>query len=199
MAGSTAPTAVDHPGAGPSLRGLWQAPVFVLGLGALATVALLRPLLASGEAASPLKRELVEARRILEHPDGDPEQAAKLAQHVLDAKDQHPELAGQADLLLGTARMRQAVKAEGNRATELWAEARKRLETAEKEGVPDSEKARLHFRLGVAGFYTHDDLDRVIALITPTIDQCDDAVLGYAVLTQAYLQHSPPNLTSARR
>ena len=198
MAGSTAPTAVDHPGAGPSLRGLWQAPAFVLGLGALAAVALLRPLLASGEAASPLKRDLSEARRILERPDGDPEQAAKLAQHVLDAKDQHPELAGQADLLLGTARMRQAAKAEGNQATDLWTEARKRLEAAEKEGVPEGEKARLHFRLGVAGFYTHDDLDHVIALITPTIDQSDDAVLGYTVLTQAYLQHSPPNLTSAR-
>ena len=201
MAGSTAPTAVDHPGAGPSLRGLWQAPAFVLGVGALVAVALLRPLLASGDAAAPLKRDLAEARRLLDHRDGDPEQAAKLAEHVLEAKGQHPELAGQADLLLGTARMRQAVHAEGNQAAELWAEARKRLEAAEQETVPEGEKAKLHFRLGVAGFYTHDNLDHVIDHILTTIDpidQCDDPVLGYTVLTQAYLQQSPPNLVSAQ-
>ncbi len=197
MAGSTAPTAVDHAGAGPSLRGLWQAPAFVLGVGALAAMALLRPLLGSGEAASPLRRDLAEARRLLDHGDGDPEQAAKLAQHVLEAKDQHPELAGQADLLLGTARMRQAASAEGNQAAELWAEARKHLEAAEQETVPEGEKAKLQFRLGVAGFYTHDNLDHVIAHITTTIDQCDDPVLGYTVLTQAYMQSSPPNLANA--
>ena len=138
---------------GPSLRGLWQAPAFVLGVGALAAAVLLRPLFGAGEAASPLKRDLAEARRLLEH-DGDAEQAAKLAQHVLDAKDQHPELAGQADLLLGTARMRQATGATADQAAPLWAEARKRLEAAEKETIPESEKARLQFRLGVVGFYT---------------------------------------------
>ncbi len=197
MAGSTAPTAVDHPGAGPSLRGLWQAPAFVLGVGALAAVALLRPLFGLGEAASPLKRDLAEARRLLEHGDGDPEQAAKLAQRVLDAKDQHPELAGQADLLLGTARMRQVAAADANQAVELWADARKHLEAADKETVPESEKAKLQFRLGVVGFYTHDSLDHVIAHITTTIDQSDDPVLGYTVLTQAYMQSSPPNLANA--
>ncbi len=206
MAGSTAPTAVDHPGAGPALRGLWQAPAFVLGVGVLTAAVLLRPLFGAGEAASPLKRDLAEARRLLEH-DGDAEQAAKLAQHVLDAKDQHPELAGQADLLLGTARMRQAAVAEGDQAAPLWAEARKRLEAAEKETIPESEKARLQFRLGVVGFYTRDDtaalpqrlaeLDHVITQITTTIDQADDPVLGYTVLTQAYLQYTPPNLANA--
>ncbi len=197
MAGSTAPTAVDQAGAGPTLRGLWQAPAFVLGVAALAAVVLMRPLLASGDAASPPKRDLAEARRLLEHG-GDPEQAAKLAQHVLDAKDHHPELAGQADLLLGTARMRQALNADGDKAAELWAEARKCLEDAEKETVPEGDKGRLQFRMGVVGFYTHDDLNHVIALITPTVEQSDDAVLGYTVLTQAYLQLTPPNLASAR-
>ena len=197
MAGSTAPTAVDQASAGPTWRGLWQAPAFVLGVAALTAVVLMRPLLASGDAAAPLKRDLAEARRLLEHPGGDPEQAAKLAQRVLDAKDRRPELAGQADLLLGTARMKQALNAEGDRAAELWAEARQCLEDAQKETVPEGDKGRLQLRLGVVGFYTHDDLNHVIALITPAVEESDDAVLGYTVLTQAYLQLPTPNVATA--
>ncbi|HVS37148.1 MAG TPA: tetratricopeptide repeat protein [Gemmataceae bacterium] len=196
MAGSTA-AAVDHAGAGPSLRGLWQAPVFVLGVAALATAALLRPLLAANESAAPLKRDLAEARRLLEKPDGDVEQAAKLVQRVLDIKGQHPDLAGQADLLFGTVRMRQALKTEGSTPTELWTEARQHFEAAVSEGVPESDKAHLQFRLGVAGFNTHDSLDHVITSITTTLDQSDERVLGYTVLTQAYLQCTPPNLAAA--
>jgi hypothetical protein len=171
--------------------------MFVLGVGALAAVVLTRPLWATSDASSPLKRDLAEARRLLERPDGDAEQAAKLAQQVLEAKDQHPEAAGEADMLLGTARMQQAAAADGAHAAELWADARRHLEAAEHETVPEKDGPLLQFRLGIVGFHTHDDPDRVISRIKTAIDKADDQVLGYTVLTQAYLNRDKPDLQEA--
>ena len=88
-------------------------------------------------------------------------------------------------------------RAEGAQAAGLWAEARKRLEAAETEGVPEGDRGRLQYRLGVVGFYTHDKPENVIALIKSSIDQADDMVEAYTVLTQAYLSLPKPDLQEA--
>ncbi len=196
MAASTATSTAAPPGNGPR-RGLWEAPVFVLGVGALAAVWLARPLLAHGDSASSARHQLNKAIQLLEHAEGDPETAVKLAQGVVDVKESHPELAAEADLTLGGALIRQAEQAEGPKAADLWAEARRRLEAAEKENVPEAERGRLQYRLGVVGFHTHDDPAKVVARLQTTIDQADDPVEGYAVLTQAWLNLPKPNLQEA--
>lgn len=197
MAGSTAPTTVAPPGAGPR-RGLWQAPVFVLGVGALAAVWLARPLLAHGDSASAARHQLNRAMQLIEHPEGDPADAVKAAQRVVDVKERHPELAAEADLTLGGALIRQAEQAEEPKAAELWAEARRRLEAADKEKVPEADRGRLQYRLGVVGFHTHDDPRQVVDRLQANIDQADDPVQGYAVLAQAWLNLPKPNLQEAQ-
>ena len=158
---------------------------------------LARPLLAHGDSASAARHQLNKAIQLVERAEGDPETAVKLAQRVVDAKESHPELAAEADLTLGGALIRQAEQTEGPKADELWAEARRRLEAAEKENVPEAERGRLQYRLGVVGFHTHDDPAKVVARLQTTIDQADDPVEGYMVLTQAWLNLPKPNLQEA--
>jgi tetratricopeptide (TPR) repeat protein len=197
MAGSTDPTtAVEKTAPKPS-AGLWQAPVFVLGVGILIAVGLSRPLLAPHNSATPVRRELQEARRLLDNPNGDSVQAAKLAESVLEEKDKYPGATGEADLLLGTSLMRQAAQAEGAKASELWAQARQRLEAADKEKISDRDRARLQYRLGIVGYHTHDKLEDVVRRIKASIDQADDPVEGYTVLTQGYLNLDKPDLEAA--
>ena len=196
MAGSTAPT-TGASGRRPQ-RGLWQAPVFVLGVGALAAVWLARPLLAHGDSASAVRHQLNKAIQLLELPEGDPADAVKAAQRVVDVKGRDPELAAEADLTLGGALIRQAEQAEEPKAAELWAEARRRLEAADKENVPEADRGRLQYRLGVVGFHTHDDPTQVVDRLQANIDQADDPVQGYVVLTQAWLNFPKPNLQEAQ-
>ena len=198
MAGSTAPTAAANPAADPTSR-LWQAPVFVLGVAALVGVWLAHPLLAHPDPAAAFRRDLGDANKLLEGPDSDPAKAQQLAEEVLAHKEQFPELAGEADFNLGGALMRQAAQtADGARAADLWAEARQRLEAADKETLPEADHPRLQYRLGVVGYYTHDKPESVIARIKTAIDQADDPVQGYTVLTQAYLSLPKPDLEEAR-
>ena len=113
MAGSTDPTTPVEKKAPKPSGGLWQAPVFVLGAGAIIAVCLARTFLAPEESATSADREIDQARHLLENPDDDGVRAAKLLENVLNEKDKYPDAAGEADLLLGTSLMRQAAKADG--------------------------------------------------------------------------------------
>ena len=177
--------------------GLWQAPVFVLGVGALVAVCLSRPLLAPHESATPVGRELEQARRLLDNPAGDSVRAGQLAENVLVEKAKYPDATGEADLLLGTSLMRQAAKAEGAQASELWAQARAHLEAAEKEKIADRDRVHLQYRLAIVGFHTQEKPDLVVRRLKTSIDQADDPVEGYQVLTQAYLHLDKPDLEAA--
>jgi hypothetical protein len=197
MAESTDPTtAADKSAPAPS-RVLWQAPVFVLGVGVLFAVGLTRPLLAPHESVTPVRRELEQARLLLDDPNGDSARAAKLAEKVLDVKDKYPDAADEAGFLLGASLMRQAAQANGPKAKELWAQARRRLEEVDKEKISDRDRTLLQYRLGIAGYHTHDKAEDVIRRIKPLIDQVDDPVEGYTVLTQAYLSLDKPDLEAA--
>ena len=197
MAESTDPTrSVEKTAPKPS-AGFWQAPAFILGVGALAVVVLMRPLLATHGAVTPARQELEQARRLLDNPNGDPAQAAKLAENVLAQKRKYPGAAGEADLLLGASLMRQAAQAEGAHAAALWAQARRSLEAAEKGRISDRDRAGLQYRLAIVGFHTGDKPEEVIRRLKASMDTADDPVEGYNVLTQEYLHLDKPDLESA--
>jgi TolA-binding protein len=197
MAGSTDPTTPVEKTAPKPSGGLWQAPVFVLGAGALVAICLTRPLLAPHESTTPVRRELEQARRLLDNPAGDSVRAGQLAEKIIDEKAKYPDATGEANLLLGTSLMRQAAKAEGAQASELWTQARQRLESAENEKISDRDRGRLQYRLAIVGYHTQQKPEEVIGRLKTTIDQADDPVEGYTVLTQAYLHLDKPDLEAA--
>ena len=51
--------------------------------------------------------------------------------------------------------------------------------------------------LGIAGFHTQDKAENVIRRLKAAIDQADDPVEAYTVLTRAYLNLDKPDLEAA--
>jgi tetratricopeptide (TPR) repeat protein len=173
-------------------RGLWQAPLFVLGVGALAAVAAARPTAGRG-GAGPLGCELAEARRLLDRPDGDAAEAARRAQRALEEAGPGSPAAAEARFLLGGALERLAERGGPGAETAaagLWAAARTHLEIAERLGVAEADDPRLQLRLGKALFHTQDDPLHVVARLKPAVERLprDDADLvdGYDLLSRAY-------------
>ncbi len=197
MAGSTDPTTPVEKTAPRPLGGLWQAPVFILGIGTLIAVGLTRPWLAPHESSTPVRRELEQVRRLLDDPAGDPAEAAKLAESILAEKEKYPDAAGQASLLLGASLMRQASSSQGTKAAELWSEARRRLEAAEQEKFSERDRLRLQYLLAIVGFHTQDKAEDVIRRLKVSIDKADDPVEAYSVLTQEYMRLDKPDLEAA--
>jgi tetratricopeptide (TPR) repeat protein len=180
----------------PRDRPLWQAPVFVLGVAALVGMGVARPF-APETPVELMNRQLRQARHILERSDGDLEQARDLARDALEAAGQFDERIGEAALLLGTAHMRLAEKADSSRGEEDWRQARQYLEQADKAGVSDADQPHLLYRLGKVGFFTGDPLQLVIDRLEEATPRGDNRAEGYGLLTRAYLKLQPPNLSKA--
>jgi tetratricopeptide (TPR) repeat protein len=168
--------------------------VFVLGVVALTVVWFKRPLWPDTPQRR-LDRHLTEARQLLAN--GNPEEAERLVQEVIPLTEELDDRAGEAKLLLGTAQVQQAEKADQNHAAELWQRARASLEEAERLEVPESDQTALQFRLAKVGFYTGDNLTTVIRRLESTVAQCESPAQGYNLLTQAYLKLPRPNLAKA--
>jgi tetratricopeptide (TPR) repeat protein len=200
MATISAPTGSTRPAeqvpALPSLRQLWQAPVFVAGLAALAVVWLARP---PGCAAPvhQLERHLAGARSQLDSPNGDLDAAVQHAQAALDNVGSAPDRAGEAHFLLGSAHLRLGEHAAPELAAEHWRLAQEHLDQAERLGVAAEDGARLQYRLGKLGYLRKDDPKRVAARLAASVEQADDRAEAYSLLTRAYLSQSPPNLRGA--
>jgi tetratricopeptide (TPR) repeat protein len=199
MATITAPTASPDPTGTPTLRQLWQAPVFIAGLAALLTAWLARP--AAGVLPDrQLDDDLNAARELLSRPDGDVRAAVEAARSALQHAEAFPDRLAEAHFLLGTGYMRlgdKTVAADAKLAGENWRLAREHLATAEHLGVPQEERGRLFYRLGKVGFLLKDNPDRVVERLAAGVDQADDRVEGFSLLTQAYLNLSPPNYKEA--
>jgi tetratricopeptide (TPR) repeat protein len=199
MAHKSTPTATAPAPQSPPTRSgrpLWQAPLFVLGVGALAAVWFGRPLWPDTPQRR-LQRDLKTARHLLSRSDGDPEQARRLAQRALDASDQSPGEAGEAALLLGTAHIRLAERAGAGKARAHWRKAFTLLQQAQRDGVPEGDGVRLTYRLAKAGFHSGDNLQRVIAGLEESADGSDNRAEAYGLLTQAYLRLPQPDLHKA--
>jgi tetratricopeptide (TPR) repeat protein len=200
MATITAGTAAsgpeeEHP-ARTSLRQLWQAPVFVLGVAALVAVWLIRPP-GSGDPAHQIERDLAAARDELGRLDGDAEQAAVFIRKALDAIDAAPDRAGEAHFLLGSAHLRLGEVAAPELAEEHLRLAQDHLNQAERLGVAAEDQGRLLYRLGKVGFLRKDNPGKVAALLAAGAEQADDRAEAYSLLTRACLAQNPPDLKGA--
>jgi tetratricopeptide (TPR) repeat protein len=173
---------------------LWQVPVFVTGLLALAAVWVARPLW-HGEQPRPRERDLAAAREALngEHPD-----VARAIQLARSALDQLPDRAGEAHFLLGSAYLRRTGEAGGEEAAEAWRGAQEHLEQADALGVPDGDRAALAYRLGKVLYHAGADPQRVIAYLARSVDvAADDPGEAYGMLAQAYLKLPTPDVRAA--
>jgi tetratricopeptide (TPR) repeat protein len=170
--------------------------MFVLGVGLLAGVWFGRPLFPD-TAQHRLERDLAAARHLLARSDGNADEARRLAERAREAAEQLPERLGEAELVLGTALMRQAERATTDKAPALWRLAREHLEAAQEQGVPEADRPHLLYRLGKAGFLTGAPLARVIRLLEESVAQADNRAEGYRLLTEAYLKLPQPDLNKA--
>ena len=202
MAGSTAPTAVDHAGAGPRCEGCGRRPSsFWASASLLAAVAGRGRSSAHGEAASPAQarpgRGGAGSWNTRRRP-GAGREAGRSTSWTCKGPASRTGRRGGLDLL-GTARMRQAAQRPGTQAADLWAEARKRLEAAEKETRPGGRK-----RPSCNSAWASSASTRTTTWTTssaasrPPSTSADDPVQGYTVLTQAYLQISPNRICKRR-
>lgn len=182
-----------------SLRQLWQAPAFVVGILALTGVCLGRPTWRDGDLRQ-FGHDLAEARRLVERAGGDPEEALALGASLLQRAGRYPERAGEAYFLAGSAHVRAAEQCAGSAALDHWNQARAYLQEAEQLGVSETDGARLTYRQGKALYYTGDDLHRVIEYLEGSIAAgADDPFAGYGLLAQAYLRLPVPDLQAALR
>jgi tetratricopeptide (TPR) repeat protein len=180
--------------AGISPRPLWQAPLFVVGVAALAFVWLVRPF-ASDDGTRQAERDLNAARSLLGRSEGDPQKALTLAQRALDRGPQSQ--AGEAHYLLGSAEARLAERATPNLAPDHWRQARAHLEEAERLGVSENDRGRLAYRRAKVGFRLGEDPQTVVNRLRAAADLAEDPAEAYSLLTQAYLRLPQPNLKEA--
>lgn len=172
-------------------RQLWQVPTFLLGLGALAALLVTRPLWHTPAAVA--RSRLDHARRLLQRADADSNRVIAQAQAYLDQAGPDADRAGEAHFLIGSALVRIARAASEKAAPTVWQQARESLERAEALGVPEGDQNPLRFRLGLCGFYTGADPQRVAKLLAETVEESDDKVEGYRVLALAYLRQPVPD------
>jgi tetratricopeptide (TPR) repeat protein len=178
-----------------SLRRLWQAPVFVLGVSAVVCFWISQPFLCQGP--SRLDNCVIgNARNDLNRPNSDPEEIARHLQPVID-RGVADQIAGEAHFLYGTALLRIAESKTGDLARDYWNRAREHLEEADKLGVPENDNLKLQYRLGKVGYYLQSDPEKVAERLTASLDAADDRAEGYNLLTATYLRRTPPNLEAA--
>jgi tetratricopeptide (TPR) repeat protein len=198
MAEITAATGSPSGGERPEtpLWHLWQAPVLLAGVAALAVAWFLR--LPSGpDLPRQLEEDLVVVRRQLAEPDGDVSIALARAQHALEIAEAIQQRRGEVHLLLGTTHLRLGEQSPPTLNDEHYRLARKHLEQAEQLGVPEEEQGRLFYRLGKIAFILKDDPEKVVQRLAAGIEQADDPAEGWGLLAQAYLNLNPPNLKEA--
>jgi tetratricopeptide (TPR) repeat protein len=177
-------------------RPLWQAPVFVLGVGAFLAVWLSRPLFPDNQARR-LDRQLNSARQLLERADGDLDEAQRLTERARKLAAHLEDREGEAALLLGTVHIRLAERAPTAEAAEHWNLARTVLLEAEQLGVPEDDTAKLSYRLAKVAFHTGEDLGEVVRRLEDSADGADNLAEAYRLLTQAYLRIPKPDLARA--
>jgi tetratricopeptide (TPR) repeat protein len=195
---ATTSTTTPPPSSLPRRRGLWQAPLFVLGVGALAAVLVCRPVCPVCRSMR-IDRDLDAARHLLARPDGDADEALKRARQALEASEQVPERAAQAALTVADCHIRLAEKSIKTAAGEHWQRARQYLEQADHDAgsLTQEDRARLTYRLARVGFHTGDSPERIISRLQEVIDSGDDRAEVYDLLTRAYLKQDPPDLHKA--
>ena len=179
-----------------SPRQLWQAPVFVLGLGVFVAFWFCQPYF-SPDPTRCDTRIIQSAREDLGRDNSDVAETVNTLKRLLD-RGVPDELAGEVHFLYGTAEIRLAETAEAGLARNHWLTAHDQLDEAEKQGVPEADQAKLQYRLGKVGFYLQSEpASKVADCLAASVTAADDKAEGYNLLTDAYLRLTPPNLEAA--
>ncbi len=178
-------------------RPMWHAPLFVLGVAALAGVLHGRPFFKDRNPEGRVARDLANARSILNKADGNADFALKVAQRALELAEQRvPERAGEAALLTGWAFQKLAEKAEPVRAPDLWRQSHAALEQARTAGVPEDDRPRLAFRVGKAAMLA-GDFRKALNDLEQSTGSLEHRVEAYMLLAQGCLRVEPPELLRA--
>jgi TolA-binding protein len=182
---------------GPRLRHLWQVPVFLASLVALA-VACCGRFLWQPDEQDQLVKLLQGLREQAAGPDCPIDQFLEQAEPLFTQGDRFPAEAAEAHLLAGGVYQAKAEKLSGKEAVEAWRQARLHLEQADRLGVPEADRPRLTYRLARSWFFTGENLQRVIEALTEAVATgADDPAEGYDLLARAYLRLAPPDLERA--
>jgi tetratricopeptide (TPR) repeat protein len=176
---------------------LWQVPTFLLGVAVLAGAWAMHHCCSKHSCAQ--ARELSAARQMLSRPDGAIETVVPLLTTVLEQVKQDPSLAGEVQLLLGTAKLRLGDKAQPAQAPGLYQSARQDLQEAQRLGVPSPDEGPLLYRLAKADFVTGADPDKMAQRLASTVDLAEpwEKADAYNLLTEAYLRQNPPDYKAA--
>jgi tetratricopeptide (TPR) repeat protein len=176
-------------------RPLWQVPIFFIGVTALGLAWFMRSPVDVGRRQ--IATLLSRASQNLDRPDGDVEAALDDAQQAVERIGADGERAGEANLLLGTARIRLAERAAPEAANSFWVAARQALEQAQREDVPPKSRTRLHYRLAKVAFHLGDDPHHVAEEITANVPEGEEAADAYMLLSEAYTRQTPPDYSKA--
>ncbi len=176
---------------------LWQVPVFLAGILALAIVATVSPL-AQQPDVNPLQRDMDRLRQVLQKPGPLPANINSLADDVAGHASRQPERAGEAHYLFGRFYLRQAETGLQEKRGEKRGTAGLHLETAEIKGVPPADQARLTYLRGKLAFLDGATMQQAIDLLSKSLpDGADNPGEGYGFLVQAHLRKAVPDLDAA--
>jgi tetratricopeptide (TPR) repeat protein len=143
----------------------------------------------NGWQAPGLERDLSEARRLLEQPDWEFEKIVQLTGAGLALGEKNPQLAAQANFLLGSAYLVQADRPGAGSPSVNLQQARSHLERAEELGLADVDSFKLSYRLAKVLYRQDEDPRKILERLLPSIDEgADDPYDGYYMLAQTYLR-----------
>ncbi len=179
-----------------TLGQLWQVPVFLLGLAAVAGVAISKPIQHSYRSWS-FADKLQALRQGLE--DGtDPNTLLGIGEKALTEVYKYPEHEGELHYLIGWVHAKRAQNALLARSVELWSHCQESLELAKAKGVVGEDRPRLDYLLGRAVLVQGKDPHRVIELWEGSIEKgAPDRRQGYQELVKVYLDTRIQNVEKA--
>jgi TolA-binding protein len=173
---------------------LWQVPTFVAGVVAILCVAANAPFRAElregpfGIELRSLRQGLCDRR--------EPAELIAQAESLLTEVKHHPRREGELHFLAGSAYHRLAESAKNQTAAQT--KAVDCLERALAIGVPAADVPALHHRLGTLLYRRRENVSRAVELMAQSVEQgADKPGPAYALLVEAYLNQTPPNLDAA--
>lgn len=170
---------------------LWQVPVFLLGMAALAATWLTRPYWYDPYQIH-FSRALAQARAVVDTPLLPADETVASLKEVQGYASSHPRRNGELHFLLGSAYERLAERASGDKAQGYWREACTYLVKARELGVPPTDENLLKYRLAKGRFHagaTGASLVEVIQDLHATFDGLgEDRWEGWEIVTQSFLK-----------
>jgi hypothetical protein len=181
----------------PASRNLWQLPTFLLGAAALVAVWYGRPYWQQSPAQR-YERDLAALREALDKSPVDAPKVQELLRKV-HGVEPPPHLEKAAPYVIGSALAVSAeVAATPDEADEQLRAARRLLEQADRDGVPEPDRARLKHRLAKVWARTGEPPLKVVDALTATLDCGDDPAEANRLLADALLKLDPPDNKKAR-